>query len=425
MDVAAFQALLAPAGQAALQAAQALSPREVDFLAHLTTLSRRFPVELSRAALEIAILRLEAAAKFPFADRLYLTRPALEQATSYPVSRYRAERFGGFPRTLDLGCSVGGDTLALARAGLQVTGVDLDPLRLAMAQANLGALGLAQRAALVQADLRQALPFSLSAQSALFFDPARRAPDTRPGEGRGSSRRVFSVRDYQPPLEIVHGWLPRCSALAVKISPGVNLAELGGLLHGPPAAPEVEFISLAGELKEAVLWFGPLATAARRATLLERNGDRHTLSGPPDDAPGSSLLPLAEPQAYLYEPDPAVLRAGLVGLLGRQLGAAQLDPDIAYLTSSQLQPTPFARHWTVEAWFPFSVKRLRLALRERHVGRVTVKKRGSPLEPQQLIRDLRLQGSEERVVFLTHLQGRPIVILAYPAGASGSFPPGG
>jgi hypothetical protein len=186
----------------------------------------------------------------------------------------------------------------------------------------------------------------------------------------------------------------------------------------------VEFISLAGELKEAVLWFGSLATAERRATLLERNpasengaglcSAQHTLSGPADDAPGAPLLPLTEPQAYLYEPDPAVLRAGLVGLLGRQLGAAQLDPDIAYLTGDRLQATPFARHWAVEAWFPFSLKRLRQALRERHVGRVTVKKRGSPLEPQQLIRDLRLQGSEERVIFLTHLQGRPIVILAYP-----------
>jgi len=43
--------------------------------------------------------------------------------------------------------------------------------------------------------------------------------------------------------------------------------------------------------------------------------------------------PLRPPAAYLFEPDPAVLRAGLVRDLGEQLSAAQLDPDIAYLTA--------------------------------------------------------------------------------------------
>ena len=94
------------------------------------------------------------------------------------------------------------------------------------------------------------------------------------------------------------------------------------------------------------------------------------------------------------------------------MGAAQLDPDIAYLTADNLKPTPFARAWKVEDWFPFGMKRLRSALRQRGVGRVVVKKRGSPLQPEALIRDLRLKGEHERVVFLTHLRGRPIVILS-------------
>ena len=106
--------------------------------------------------------------------------------------------------------------------------------------------------------------------------------------------------------------------------------------------------------------------------------------------------------------------AGLVQVLGEQLEAAQLDPDIAYLTAGHFQPTPFARAWRVEAWFPFSLKRLRSELRARGVGRITVKKRGSPLEPERLIRELRLGGEQERTVFLTHLRGRPLAILCLP-----------
>jgi hypothetical protein len=113
-----------------------------------------------------------------------------------------------------------------------------------------------------------------------------------------------------------------------------------------------------------------------------------------------------------YEPDAAILRAGLVRTLGEQLEAAHLDPDIAYLTASRLQRTPPARAWVVEAWFPFQLKWLRAAMRARRVGRLVMKKRGSPIQPEALIRALRLQGELERVVFLIHLWGRPIAILA-------------
>jgi hypothetical protein len=405
VDLVSFQMLLCENGQQALQEAAALGSAESDFLRNFSLLKRKYPAELARAALETAILRKAAQSKFPEAEKMYFTRPALEQASSFQVSSYRLERFKPFKLLADLGCSIGGDSLALARLS-PTLGLDLDPLRLAMAKVNLEALGLSQSARFAQADLRHGLPIRLDPYTGLFFDPARRTGD----------RRAFSVKDYQPPLAIVHAWLGRFPALGVKISPGVKLAELSGY------QAEIEFISLAGELKEAVLWFGPLRTASRRATILPGGFSLVKMdyehNGKPDVSLGQSgllpsRLPLTEPQAYLYEPDPAVLRAGLVETLGEQLEAAQLDPDIAYLTSTQSRETDFARCWEVETWFPFQLKRLREALRQRRVGRVTVKKRGSPLQPEELITQLRLSGDERRVVFLTHLKGKPIVILAY------------
>jgi hypothetical protein len=108
------------------------------------------------------------------------------------------------------------------------------------------------------------------------------------------------------------------------------------------------------------------------------------------------------------------MRAGLVAILGTALNAAQLDPDIAYLTGDDLVATPFARVWKIEDWFPFGVKPLRSYLRERGVGRVVVKKRGSPIQPEELLRKLKLSGEVERIVFLTHLQGRPVVVVCFP-----------
>lgn len=394
MELATFKDILAPSGQAALQAAVTLGPREADFLSHYQLLSRSYPADLARTALEIAILRGEAANKFPFADRLYFTREALEQASSFEVSTYRAKRFRAFPYLADLGCSAGGDTLALA-AIAPTLGIDLDPLRLAMAQANLQAIDLAERVYFLRADLAQPLPLKREPGQALFFDPARRA----------AGRRVFSTRDYLPPVSLVYDWLAHFPAIGVKISPGVKLVELSGF------DAEIEFISLRGELKEAVLWFGPLKTARRRATVLP---GPYSMDMPTIEIPDQPSERISEPNAYLYEPDPSILRAGLVTSLGAQLDAFQLDPDIAYLTSGKLSPTPFARMWAVEDWFPFGLKRLRAYLRQRHVGQVVVKKRGSPLQPEALIHNLHLKGDQERVVFLTHLRSRPIVIVCFP-----------
>jgi len=409
VDLASFQSLLTPSGQQALEAAQALAPGEVDFLRAFTRLSRSFPADLARAALETAILRRQAAAKFPQASQMVFTREALEQATVFEVSAYRCARFGGCDRLLDLGCSIGGDTLALA-ALAPTTGLDLDPLRLAIAKANLRSILSERPVDFIQADLRQALPVRLSPGMGLFFDPARR--------DRG--KRIHSASQYQPPLDVIRAWLAHAPALGVKLSPGIDPNELAGY------DAELEFISLNGELKEAVLWFGPLKSARRRATLLP---GAHTLAASPDEpgeprSPGGwsdsgPELPLSEPRALIYEPDPAILRAGLVRALGAQLGAAQLDPDIAFLTGDRLVETPFAHAYAVEAWLPFNLKRLRQALRARRIEALVVKKRGSPIQPEDLIHDLHLRpGSrgfgDERTLILTHLRSRPIAIICQP-----------
>jgi SAM-dependent methyltransferase len=382
--------LLTPAGQKILSDAMSLNPREADFLMHFQVLSRQYPRELARDALTISILRGSAASKFPQAGKMYFTRDALEQASSYEISRYRAKRYRGFKRVFDLGCSIGGDTLALSEE-CPTVGIDRDPLRLAMAQANFASLGF--EAAFIQADLRSALPFMpcLTGTSGVFFDPSRRV----------SKRRIHTVERYIPPLSTITGWLTHFPALGVKLSPGVQLDEVESY------DAEIEFISLKGGLKEAILWFGPLKSAKHRATLLP---GQYTLVS--SRQPGTNNR-LSEPRAYLYEPDPAILRAGLVRDLAVQLNAYQLDPDIAYLTTDTRCKTPFARIWVIEDWFPFQLKRLRAYLRERHVGQVVVKKRGSPLQPEALINDLRLKGDAERVVFLTHLVGRPIVVVCY------------
>ena len=355
-------------------------------------LRQKLPANQAQAVLETIVLRQHAAAKFSRAAQMYFTRPALEQATAELVAQHRARRFAylGCRHVADLGCGIGGDALALA-AQAEVTGVEWEPVRLAMAQENVRIYGHGKRFHPLQADLHNLTP--LQNMDALFFDPARR-------DAQG--RRFFSLKQYRPPLTLIDQWRAVVPETAVKISPGVDYAEL-------PAEAEVEFISLNGEVKEGVLWYGRLHSGvARRATLLP---DNHSLTTAdlPDEA-----IPCTQPQKYLYEPDGAIIRAHLVEALATKLPATKIDDSIAYLTAETAVVTPFARCFAVEAFFPFQLKRLRHYLRERQVGNITIKKRGSPIEPSKLQQQLRLSGYKEnhRFLFLTHILGDPSVIIA-------------
>lgn len=388
IDLETFFYLLSDDGQRLL-AELAATPIAPDTHLQLAgRLRQETSPQRASAILETLLLRQRAEAKFSRAAEMYFTRAALEQASAEIVANHRARRFAaaGMERIADLGCGVGGDSLAMA-GGADVIGVDWDPLRLAMAQENVRVYGRGDRFHPLQADLLALTPLPVQAA---FADPARR-------DERG--RRLYSVNAYRPPLGRLQLWWEQLEGMAVKVSPAVDYAEI-------PAGAEVEFISAAGEVREAVLWFGAFrAGATRQATLLPSGESL-------DDRLPAGEVPVIAPQRYLYEPDKAVIRAHLVEQLAGRLNAAKIDDQIAYLTADEAYDTPFARRFLIEDALPFHLKRLRHYLRERNVGRVTVKKRGSPLDVDSFTRRLRLQGNEEKTLFLTQVNGEPYVLVA-------------
>jgi SAM-dependent methyltransferase len=391
MDVHLMRRLAGAEGRHALAAARRLAPGEEDFLDDLAALERTgVERELARGALETELLRRRAEKKFARAGEMFFTREGLEQASAEPLSRHRAARLRGMDRIADLGCGIGGDTIALA-ACAPVWALDRDEVRLFMARENVRAYSPAFSVRFLLADiLRPGLSAAARKRAVLFCDPSRRE----------ESRRVFSVRRYSPPLDGILRLYGEGgdAALCVKISPGVRWEEI----QREPC--EVEFVSFQGELREAVLWYGPLRTTRRRATILPED---ETMT---DSLPGSDAL--SATRGVLYEPDPSLLRAGLVRQLAARLGASRIDPEIAYLTADEFVSTPWARAFRIEEAMPFGLKRLREWLRARGVGRVTVKKRGSPIEPEDLERQLRLRGEGSRILFLTKVGGKPYVLIA-------------
>jgi hypothetical protein len=391
MDLDAFAWLLTEPGQQLL--ARATELRGTDPLRAQTVL-RRTGAEPSHVAVALsqAELRGRAVAKLGAdAERMYFTPDGLEQATRTAVAEHRAARLAAYgARTLiDLGCGIGGDLLAASRAGLVVAGVDLDPERVAVARANLDALGLPGAVQVADATEVDHTPFEVA-----FADPAR----------RGARGRVFDAEGWTPPWSFVEELLRRDAC--VKVAPGIPHDLV-------PAGVEAEWVSDHGDVKEAALWSGGLATVRRRATVI-RDGGLATLTDEDAPAPGSDPAGVRPVGGFLYEPDGAVVRAGLVTAVAAGVGGGLVDEHIAYVTSDESFRTPFASGYQVLEELPYRERALRAALRERGIGRLTIKKRGVGVVPEQLRRSLSLEGPNEATIVLTRVAGEGTCLLVRP-----------
>ena len=363
-------------------------------LALLDRLRRELAPEQARAVVALLEGRRVATTKFPDAARLFFDREAAEQASAEAVAAHTARRFAGARRIADLGCGAGGDALALAGYA-PVLALDRDAARLAMVAANAAARGLHARVEARQADAA-AFDADEAGVDAIWIDPARR-------DGGG---RLRDPETWSPPFSAALRLAAAVPRGGIKAAPGLDLAVV-------PAAVEVEFVSLEGTLVEAVVWLGEAVTAARRTTVLVTGDEAAaTVAGEPD----SGATPLREPGRYLYDLDPGVGRASLVDAVAPLLGAGRLDERTAYLTGDGAVTSPFARRFRIEAWLPFSERRLRDALVRLGTGRVEVMRRGSPVDTNALEGRLNHAlaggaGGPVRTVALTRLRGAHVAII--------------
>jgi len=177
------------------------------------------------------------------------------------------------------------------------------------------------------------------------------------------------------------------------------LSPAGNFADKFPGA-EYELVSLAGECKEATVWFGELAgEVSWRATVLPAG---ETLAGEPLVI-RTDVRPLG---GTLYDPDPAVVRAGLVDLLAEQLELGRLDDAEEYLTSDRLVESPFVRSFEVLAELPNNEREIRRYFRKSDFGQVEIKCRHIPIQPEAVRRKLSLTGTEPAVLLFARIAGK-------------------
>jgi len=337
-------------------------------------------------------LRHRASAKFgEFAHHMLFTRAGLEQATRMSVSAHHAGRFAraSIGSVADLGCGIGGDSLAFASLGLRVTSVDADEVTAALAAYNLRPFGDA-----VTVLHGTAEGTDIDGIDAVWLDPARRT------KGHSETRRV-SADDYSPNLDWVF-------ALAARKPAGIKL----GPAHDRDALPdgcEAQWVSVDGSTVELVVWTGALAReGVGRAALVIRGDAAHEITAPAD----TEDEPVRELGSFIHEPEGSVIRARLIGDVARSLSAGPTAPQIAYLTGDADLRSSFATSFRVREGLPADPKPLAKALKARGIGTLEIKKRGVDIDPAEFRKKLRLAGDEKATLFVTRIGGRRTAILA-------------
>jgi hypothetical protein len=377
-DTAARLAVLTtPEGQALLERLRGVDVTGAAGLQLGTELRRDHPTELVVDALAQQDLRSRAGTKFSRAADMFFTRAGLEQASAEVVSEHRQRRYRGSATIADLCCGIGGDLVALA-AESRVIGVDRDPVHLWMAGENARAYGVLDRVQTRESDVRDV---DLAGVDAVFVDPARRS---------GSSRK--RVGASEPPLAWCLGVADAVERVGIKAAPGLDHELV-------PAGWELEFVAVDRDLKETALWSPALATARTRATVLP---GEHTMVAEPGDP-----VEVGEPEAFLFDPNPAITRAGLVEDLARRIGAHKIDDRIAFLTGSSPAHSPFARTLRVIDSGPWNQKQLPDRLRRLDIGSVDIRRRGLAGDVDALHRRLKLTGSRRATLVMTRVHERP------------------
>ncbi len=374
-----------------------------DRLVRISRLRKCCSPERCEAAVELVELRKRAAVKFQNSASLLLTSEGLEQSTSAVVANYRASKMP-LVTTLDACCGIGGDAIALAN-GRRVVAVDINPLHVFCTHVNTIHSPnpvLSMCADVAQLDLSRLRSNGIQAA---FFDPSRRQTS------RGSRIRIKDSESYHPALSWGKELAKSFLTVGIKASPAIDdgsLKILGG---------RTEFVSYRGSCREALIWLGdgghhlpsaPHSSEDYHATVIHADGAAITLS------PFECSIPdITDPQEWIYEPDPAVIRAHLLPQAASLIDGAQIDSNTAYLTAKNYVWTSFTTAYRLLDWLPYHPRQLQQRLKKMGKRVEAIKLRSVPLKPEELIKTFKGTGnsSDPAVILFLMRRGEKILTM--------------
>ena len=334
-------------------------------------------------------------------DLLFPAHLSIEQCSSEASAQYKAGLLQG-QTFADLTGGLGVDTYFIAQQFQQADYVERQAELCDLAMHNYEVLKANVK---VWNETAEEYLAHCEPKDCIFIDPARRDEH---------GRKTVSIADCTPDVSALQGrLLQKAEKVMIKLSPMLDISKALEELHH---VEEVHVVAVANECKELVF-------------ILERDYQSE---------PQFVCVNLMTPQPvvcftqkeerqcpsrladgvlnYLYEPNPAVMKAGCFKLLTERFDVYKLHKNSNLYTSENLVPSFPGRIFEVEAWAPYN-KKVKQSLLS-NVERASIAVRNFPLSVVELRKSLKIGDGDETYLFATTLKGEEKVIIRTKKAAS-------
>ena len=356
-----------------------------------------------RAMAEQLACRQKAVKKLPTLSKynLLYTPLALEQSSGERTAAYKTSIMSG-TRAIDLSGGLGVDAMFLNRVFQEVVYCERDPLLCAVVEHNLKMIGIANVAVQNGDSISLLAAYLDNFFDWIYVDPARRE------EGR----RFIALEAASPDVVASHDLLLRhAQRVCIKASPALEISGLKKLL---PALHTIVVVSVDRECKEILLLLeraypsdGPVKV---KAVCLNSDSDKITEVIGGGEAPRVVGTAVRE---YLYEPDPAIIKARLSAELARDSSLEFVNKSVDYLTAERKIEAFPGRTFRVVECMPYKPKSFKAFLERHAIAGASIQRRDFPLSAEELRKKYRLLESESAFLFFTRdATGHPLCIYA-------------
>ncbi len=329
---------------------------------------------------------------------LYPKKVSMEQCSSSQTAEYKASLVEG-ESFADFSGGFGVDTAAFARKFYKGYYVEPQQELCELFQHNCKVLDI-NNVNIVNGTMEDNLA-AIDHVDMIYLDPSRR--DTH-------GRRVVSLADCTPNLlEWKSALLERCNILMVKMSPMIDIFQT---LRDLPETYAVHVVAVEGECKEVVFLLtqnetdnGIYRDAARHVsttgpTIVAVDINKTTSSRVETTLKTEHATPpqiTKELGTYLYEPNAAVMKAGIFNALSEQFQISKLAKNTNLFTANELHEDFPGRVFTIKAVHEFHPRKTAKEL--SHLESASIAVRNFPLTAEELRKTLKIKDGNACYLF--------------------------
>ena len=297
----------------------------------------------------------KALSKHSKAKKLHYRDEDIRWATSEVAAAYRAERLK-CKVIVDIGCGIGFQSFAFAKTCKKVYAIEIDQEKITLAEKNAKILGWKNIEFIPGDALSDKVISQLKEVEIVFCDPER-SPEEK-------QRNVATIKPSIPEL------LKRYSAITENIA-----------IEFPPQITEIpfdcerEYLSVDGALNRLTLYFNGLKKSERSAVILPR---KEKLCSDEE----ASLKKTEMLEEYLYEADPAVVKADLLAELSEKTAAKLYGrgKNVFFTSDKKIQSPFFKNSFRVVEMCAQEEQEIIAALQKHKAGKVILR---FPVEPKE------------------------------------------